>query len=138
MSEASIKKLIQQFESRTLAIEAWTHEAHLIVAIWYLKNHTKAEATCYLRSGIISYNVAVGTINSPNSGYHESITLFWIHLIDAYIKAHKSLTISELTSEFLDSKYASKTIFFEYYSKDLLFSTEARANWVAPDLKPLS
>ena len=56
----------------------WTHEAHLLVALWHLHNHAVDEATCLLRARIISYNVAVGTENSSASGYHETMTLFWI------------------------------------------------------------
>ena len=124
-------------KNRTLPIEKWTHQAHLVVAIWYLRNYNKSEATCLLRSGIISYNVAVGTKNSATSGYHETITLFWIRLINKFVEEHKYLEISELTELFLNSRFAEKTIFFEYYTKERLFSTEARANWVAPDIKSL-
>jgi len=132
-----IKHLVQQFQNRTLPKEDWTHEAHLIMALWFVKNHTVSEATCLIRAGIISYNVAVGTPNTSTKGYHETITLFWIWLIDAFIKQNKELEMAELVERFLGSKYAQKDIFFAYYTKELLFSVEARANWIVPDLKAL-
>lgn len=135
MSKDIIKEIIFQFNNLTLPKSKWTHEAHLIVAIWFLKHYEKAEATYYLRSGIINYNLKTGTKNTPTSGYHETITIFWIELIDWFIKQHKNSEIEALIFIFLKSKYASKTIFLEYYSKELLFSTIARANWIAPDLK---
>ena len=137
MSEKTLKTLITQFENKTLSKDKWTHEAHLIVAIWYLKNHTKEAATCLLRSGIITYNMAVGTKNTPTSGYHETITLFWIWLIGVFIQSNKDLTINELINSFLASKYSNKSIFFDYYSRELLFSVKARAIWVEPDLAEL-
>ncbi len=138
MTLEKITHLIEQFQNRTLPKEAWTHEAHLIVALWFVKNYTKSEAICLIRAGIISYNVAVGTPNTPSQGYHETITLFWIWLIGAFISKHSNLEIEELVERFLGSKYAHRDIFFEYYTKKLLFSVTARANWVGADLRELA
>ena len=137
MTLEEIKYLIQQFKNRTLPKEDWTHEAHLIVALWFVKNHTISAATCLIRAGIISYNVAVGTPNTATRGYHETITLFWIWLVDEFISKHPALEMDQLVATFLQSKYAHQATLFEYYTKELLFSVEARANWVAPDLKKL-
>lgn len=90
MQIEKIKALVTQFQDRTLPKEAWTHEAHLIVALWYVQNYSKAEATCLLRAGIINYNVSVGTVNTPTGGYHETITLFWIGVIYDFLKSIKS------------------------------------------------
>ena len=132
-----IESTLQQFRDRTLPKEAWTHQAHLVVALWHIRHYSKAEATCLLRAGIINYNVAIGTKNTASSGYHETITLFWIWLISAYVDKYKYLKINELVSKFLASTYAERDVFFKFYSKKVLFSVDARANWVEPDLQPL-
>ena len=137
MSIKKIEHLVQQFQNKTLPKAAWTHEAHLIVAVWYLYHFSKAEATGLLRAGIINYNVAVGTENTATGGYHETITLFWIWLISAYVDKYKHLKINELVSKFLASTYAERDVFFKFYSKKVLFSVDARANWIEPDLQPL-
>ena len=136
MNNEQIQVLVAQFEQRGLPKEAWTHEAHLITAIWYLHNYSKEEAICYIRSGIISYNIAVGTANTPTSGYHETITLFWIALIHEFIQDYPNASLDELVRAFLQSKFSSKSILLDFYSSDLLFSSKARAFWIAPDLKP--
>lgn len=138
MQIEKIETLVQQFQNSTLPKEAWTHEAHLIVAIWHLNKYAKAESTCLLRAGIIHYNAAVGTKNTPTGGYHETITLFWIWLINEYIENNKGLKTNELVIGFLESTYAKKDVFLKYYSKELLFSVDARANWKEPDLSVLS
>lgn len=138
MTIAKIDYLLEQFQNRTLPIAEWTHEVHLIVALWFVKKHTVSEATCLIRAGIISYNVTVGTLNSPTRGYHETITLFWIQLIDEFVQQNNALETEALAEYFLASKYAQQAILFEYYTKELLFSTAARANWVAPNLKGLA
>ena len=138
MQIEKIEVLVEQFQNSTLPKEAWTHEAHLIVAVWHLNKYAKAEATCLLRAGIIHYNAAVGTKNTPTGGYHETITLFWIWLINEYIENNKGLKTNELVAVFLESTYAKKDVFLKYYSKELLFSVDARANWTEPDLSRLS
>ncbi|MBT28282.1 MAG: hypothetical protein CMO01_01385 [Thalassobius sp.] len=126
--------LIQAFENQTLPLDAWTHEAHLSVAFYYLKKHSPEESLILLRSGIISYNNSVGTVNSFNSGYHETLTIFWIWTIANYINLHPEHKIEE----FLVSKFAIKEFPFQFYSHEKLFSIEARAKWVEPDIRNLS
>lgn len=134
----ALKTLMMQFEQRCLPAKYWTHEAHLSVAIWYLSYFNKIEATCWLRSGIIAYNVASGRENTPSSGYHETITLFWIDIIHEFLKTlNPNLSVEEKIAQFLASPQSHKALPFRYYTKKRLLSTEARAVWLAPDLKSL-
>ncbi|UZR98008.1 hypothetical protein [Chondrinema litorale] len=126
--------LIQAFENQKLPLSVWTHEAHLTVAFYYLKKHTPEESLILLRSGIISYNNSVGTANSFDEGYHETLTIFWIWTIASYI----SLNPDHEIKVFLGSKFATKEFPFQFYSHAKLFSTEARAKWVEPDIRNLS
>lgn len=131
-----IEELVQAFILKKLPIEKWTHQAHLTVAIWHLLNHTKEEAIYLLRCRIITYNESVGTINSTKGGYHETITLFWIWVIDIFLKRNQG-NILELTHNFLKSKYADKNLLLKFYSKQYLFSIQSRACWNEPDLMEL-
>lgn len=135
--DQEIETLVAQFQSQTLALDAWTHEAHLTVALWHLKNYSLAEATCYLRSGIITYNNAVGTPNNPSRGYHETLTLFWIKIVCHFVTTNSDKNLLTLCNIFLESAYAAREFPLQFYSRDLLFSTEARAFWVEPDQKAL-
>ncbi len=136
-TETEIDALVAQFQHQTLPIKEWTHEAHLTVALWHLKNHTLAEATCMLRSGIITYNKATGGENSPTRGYHETITLLWIKIIYDYVIKNQDKNLQDLCNAFLSSAYADRTFPLQFYSHERLFSTEARAFWVEPDQKAL-
>jgi hypothetical protein len=131
-----VTQLIEQFQARTLPIHEWTHEAHLTVAFWHLWQYPKMEALCYLRSGIIAYNVAVGTPNTPSSGYHETITQFWVALISRFLKENRkkskqeNKTFEAILQEFLQSEYAKKEIVLAYYSREKLNSVTARARYL--------
>ena len=136
-TKEKITTLVQDFIDKTLPVADWTHEAHLLVALWHLKQYSKAEATCYLRSRIISYNEVVGTKNSPRSGYHETMTLFWIWVVDEFLKRNEG-ELAELANRFLSSKYAERRLPFQFYTKAKIVSIEARARWTAPDLQSLN
>jgi hypothetical protein len=132
-----IDDLIRGFESGSLPRAQWTHRAHLTVACWYLVCYPEPEATRLIRAGIQKYNRAVGIVTTKNGGYHETITLFWAHLVRNYLsKATLECSLVGLMND-LVNRFANKNLPFEYYSRDLLMSWEARIGWIEPDLKPL-
>ena len=107
-SASEIETLVAQFQNQTLPVAAWTHEAHLTVAVWYLTHYNLAEATCLLRSGIITYNNAVGTPNNATRGYHETLTLLWIRIVYYFIVTKKCNDVVDSCNDFLRSEYASR------------------------------
>jgi hypothetical protein len=78
-SDDEIDRLLRAFEACTLPRSQWNHAAHLTVALWYLVRYSPSEAIQRIRSGIQRYNAAAGIVTTNNSGYHETLTLFWIH-----------------------------------------------------------
>lgn len=136
-SEDDVEAIVRAFETCTLAKSQWTHRAHLTVAAWYLSRHSGQEATALIRAGIKRYNAANGIIPSPTGGYHETITLFWTCLASKYLMlADRDRPFVDLVNGLID-KHGDKNLPFEYYSRDLLFSRQARFSWVEPDLKPI-
>ena len=136
-TEEDILNLIEGFKTRTLPAAHWTHEAHLITGLWFNYNHSELEAICFLRSGIISYNISIGGENTSEKGYHETLTLFWSRILNTFVKKNEGLSIVDLCDKFLKSKWSSKELPLEYYSREVLFSLQARATWVAPNLQNL-
>lgn len=138
-NEQQINAIAIGFRNKTLATSEWTHAAHLTVGLYYLKNFGFYQALCLLRSGIIEYNAATGGENNHEGGYHESLTLFWVWILNEYINSQpKSSSLLSLCNQFLTSKYAHPLLFKDFFSEQLIFSTRARASWVEPDLKALN
>lgn len=133
-----ISSLIQQFENRTLKKEAWTHEAHLIVAIWYSSKNSFKKTLQLVRNHIKAFNLATGTENTDTGGYHETITHFWLSVAHQFIKKNPEKSVTELCNLFIKSKMAFNDFFFNFYSKELLFSTKARREFVEPDIKEIN
>lgn len=129
--------IVRKFQDHSLDKSLWTHQAHITTAIWYLLNYDMEDALCRIRSGIISYNLATGGENTGSNGYHETITVYWWKLIDLYIRAHEGLRYDQLCDSFLASPYAAQAKAFEFYTKEKLLSSQARACFVPPDIKEI-
>jgi hypothetical protein len=137
-SATEVLSLVRGFEFCTLPRAEWTHRAHLTVALWYCLRHPFAEATRLVRDGIRKYNAAHGIVQTPTSGYHETMTLFWLRIVRKYLAevAPVDCSLPALVNG-LTERYGDKGLPFEYYTRELIFSAKARAAWVEPDLKEL-
>ena len=136
-SPKEIDSLIHAFQEGNLSRSQWTHEAHLTVALWYLFYDSEQEAIDAIRNGIKRYNSVQGIETTKNSGYHETLTLFWVRTVRRYL-ADKSQNRSIVhLANGLIAKYADRTLPFSYYTRDRLMSWEARINWVEPDLRAI-
>ena len=132
------ESLVRLFLDRSLPKPAWTHVAHLRVGLWHVRRFGAARAVDLLRERISRYNEAVGTANTSTSGYHETLTMFYVKVIDAFVSADASPDQEADTLERrLLEAVGDRELPLRYYSRECLFSSEARRQWVAPDLQPL-
>ena len=76
--------------------------------------------------------------SADTQGYHETITRFYVVIIQEFLRrVERKRSIDLLADEFI-KLYGDKSLPFAYYSKDKLFSTAARREWLEPDLKTIS
>jgi hypothetical protein len=133
-SEAAFAEFVERFERGTWPKAHWTHSAHLAVACWYLMSLPKAQAISRVRDGIRSYNQAVGTANTPDSGYHETLTLFWMETIGRALGGPaRSGSVLEAARQVVVQFGSRSDLFRDFYTFDIVKSREARAKWVPPD-----
>src|SRR5438105_8638379 len=87
LSDAScIRQLAEAFENCSRSRSEWTHHAHLKVGLWHLVSFPPDRALDLLRQQIRQYNETVGIINSESSGYHETITRFYVWIIAKFLR----------------------------------------------------
>lgn len=137
-TEAEIVRIGEGLLDRTLPFSDWTHAAHCIACLYLMLRRPDIDVAKSVPGIIWRYNVATGTPNSDQDGYHETITRFYIHVIAAYLArlpAGRSMT--EIVAAFLASPYAARDFPLRYWSKDRLMSVEARRVWVEPDQRAL-
>lgn len=121
--------VLDQVLQRTLPKPEWTHEAHLAACWTAVRRHGADEALTMLRSGIKRYNEATGVKNTPTSGYHETVTRY-------YVGAVSRLAEQPFVAVVADPS-VTRDAPLDHWSRDRLFSVEARAAWVEPDRAPL-
>ena len=136
-TKEEVESLISRFEKRELPKPEWTHEAHLVVAVWYGSKYGFDEALDLVRQNITAHNEAVGTPNTDTEGYHETITRFWMLVVARYLHSAGSESIQNLCNGFINSAEAYSSYPLKYFSSELLFSVGARKDWVQPDLMPI-
>ncbi|MEM1168177.1 MAG: hypothetical protein AAGJ08_03580 [Cyanobacteria bacterium P01_H01_bin.35] len=132
-----LENLVREFNNCTLSRGNWNHAAHLIVALWYLTNYSESEAINNIRDRIKKYNASMGIKTTKNSGYNETITMFWVKIVRQYVAINLANNSFVEMANNLVNIYKNSALPFEYYSREYLMSWEARKNWVKPDLKPL-
>ncbi len=130
MTDPEIETFVRAFEEGTLPRPEWTHARHLVMALWYLRRLDRDRATALIRGGIRRYNERQGNL----TGYHETITLAWVAVIDRFLGVRdRSTPVSVLARELLD-ECGDREYLLRFYSRGRLFSEEARVGWVPPDL----
>jgi hypothetical protein len=128
------EELVAAFVAGTLPKTEWTHQAHLRVGLWHLLHHAADEALDLLRDRIRRYNVACGVANTDHGGYHETITRFYVRVIDRFLQSADRQRPLDQLAEDLIRQWGDKELPLRYYSRERLFSVLARRQWVEPDV----
>jgi len=124
---------MQQFETCTFPFDQWHHRAHVKLAYLYAMRFGFEIAARKLRDGIRAYNAANNVQDMPTSGYHETMTMAWLHIIHATVQVYGP---RETADEFVDfhPQLGQKKILRLFYSPDLFMSPQAKREFLEPDL----
>jgi len=131
--DEEIIDLVRRFEACEINPADFRHYQHLTVALWYIKEFPYDIASDKLRAGIKKLAAAYG-----KTGYHETITLFWLMVVREFVAASSPREPICETASRLVASCTGKNLIHEHYSEELLATTEAKHGWVEPDLNPLS
>ena len=130
MTDVELTRAIERGE---IANEEFRHASHLHVAWVYLAESSSVQqAANKMRETLRRFAAAAG---KPQK-YHETITLFWVHLLARARAVGRAERLEELV--YANPQLLEKNFPLGYYSAERLFSDEARVSWMEPDLKPLS
>lgn len=128
---------MRQFEACTFPFEEWHHRAHVKIAFLYAVRFGLETAAKKLRDGIRAFNSANNVRDTPGGGYHETMTMAWLHIIDATAREYGQEHFT--ADEFVDfhPQLREKKVLRLFYSPELLMSPNAKYEFVRPDLAPL-
>jgi hypothetical protein len=131
-TENEIYALVKSFEAGTISRDDWKHAEHLVVALYYLSRHDYDAAYAKIKSGIFNLLKAFEVDLTKEMPYHETMTVFWMRTVSKFANSKNGASLLEKTNELVgkfDKDYPLK-----FYSRELLFSDEARKKFVDGDL----
>ncbi len=132
-TEKEIDEVVRSFEDATISRDAWKHAEHLTVALHYLCLHDIDTATEQMRLGIFKLLTEGFAVDlSKEMPYHETLTIFWMRTVADFNATKNGASLLDKANELVaayDKDYPLK-----FYSREFLFSDEARAKFVDGDL----
>jgi hypothetical protein len=132
-TEKEIGDLVRSFEDATVSREEWKHAEHLVVALYYLTHHDLETATVKMRDGLFNLLKNGFRVDpSKEMPYHETLTVFWMRTVADFAAVRAGACLPDKANE-LAATY-DKDYPLRFYSRERLFSDEARAAFVEADI----
>lgn len=123
----------ERFEACELSAADFPHRAHLRLAYIYLALYPPEVAQEKMETALRKFLAHLG---APPSKFHHTLTAAWMravrHFMDRVGPTESFAGFAERAAPLLD-----KDIMLTHYTPDLLWSEEARARFVEPDLQPI-
>jgi hypothetical protein len=133
--DAAVRYVGEGLLARTLPKAEWTHEAHLAACLWLLTEWPDIDVEHDLPAIISGYNEAVGGVNDATQGYHHTITLTYVAAIRGFLsRMPAGHSLAGCVNALLNAPEGRRDWPLRHYSRDTLFSVEARLGYVPPDL----
>jgi hypothetical protein len=138
ISDAAIERIGEGLLDHRLPRGDWTHEAHLAATVYLLIRRPELDLDREIGGIIRSYSTSVGVVHSDTEGYHDTITRCFLHGVRQFLsEVDLSEPLHGLVNELLLTPMGGRDWPLHFYSRNLLFSVEARRSFVPPDLAAL-
>lgn len=134
--DAAVRRVAAGLLASTLPRAEWTHEAHLAACACLILEYPGFMPEAELPGVIRRYNESVGGVNDDTQGYHETITQAYVRTLRAHCSEWQGSSLAECVNALLGSERGERGWLLRFYSRERLFSVEARRAFVAPDLMP--
>ena len=128
------RAFLEAFEACRVAPADFNHREHVRLAYVCLCDTARLpEAHARVRAALLGFIRHNGV---PETKYHETITRAWILAVDHFMeRAQPAASFDDFIAA--NPRLLDTSIMLTHYSKERLFSDEARAAFVEPDLDPI-
>jgi hypothetical protein len=124
-------QLRRQFETRTLENAAFRHREHVRLTWGYLTSEPPAAVEARLCRALLE----LATSHGVAQRFHHTLTIAWVRLIESARRSHPDMPFDALIEMY--PSLLDKDAPLAYYTREHLYSEDARTRWVAPNLKAL-
>src|SRR6476619_7608116 len=80
-------EFLAAFRAQAIPHNEWTHRAHVRAAYLHLCEMSFDQAMDAMRHGIKKLNASHGLVETPERGYHETLTRAWLTVISSTIRS---------------------------------------------------
>ncbi|MGZ4964164.1 MAG: hypothetical protein ACXWKG_10165 [Limisphaerales bacterium] len=129
-------QFLATFESGQWPRDQWHHREHIKVAYLYLRQYSFDEAVARIRERIKAHNAAQNITDTPTSGYHETMTQAWMRLVYLTLREYGPAESADAFYE-RSPQLSEVKVLRLFYSRELMMSARAKAEFVEPDLAVL-
>src|SRR5258707_7737080 len=91
-SETALQQFVEAWKAGRLPKPAWTHAAHVAMAAYFAFDHAADATFAIMKAGILNHNTSVGTPNTEDNGYHETLTRFWASEIGGFVRCGRVMS----------------------------------------------
>jgi hypothetical protein len=128
------RRFRDEFEACRLAPERFDHRAHVRLAYIYLAEHDDEAAVARMREALQRF-IRYQGIDAAK--YHETLTRAWVLAVRHFMRR---TPVTSSAEAFIAASPAllDRGVMMSHYSRDVLFSDDARGRFVAPDLEPIT
>src|SRR5260221_6154393 len=91
-SETALQQLLEAWKAGRLPMPAWAHAAHVAMAAYFAFDHAADATFAIMKAGILNHNTSVGTPNTEDNGYHETLTRFWASEIGGFVRCGRFMS----------------------------------------------
>jgi len=132
-SEAALDDFVHRWEAGRLTKAEWTHGAHVGTAAYFAFELDAADLFERMKAGIIHHNESVGTENTEDNGYHETLTRFWAETVGEFVRSGRYSArfeaVKNATQVFGEDRDRHRL----RYGFDVVKDRRARREWIKPD-----
>jgi hypothetical protein len=125
------RRFAEDFAAGRIEPGAFDHRAHIRLAYTLLVERDTETALTLMRAALLGF---IRHNNVPVAKYHETLTRAWILAVRHFMAISPAAASAD---EFIASnpRMLDAKIMLTHYSAEVLFSQEARARFVEPDLE---
>jgi hypothetical protein len=130
------QSFLLQFENCTFPHEQLGHREHVKLAYLYLRQQPLEMAIDRMRASLQVYAAHHGAPDTLDRGYHETITLVWMRLVQFTLEEYGPAASADQFYDQHPQLWQSKVLRL-FYSRDRLQTWEAKRQFVDPDVAVL-
>ncbi|MGI8820738.1 MAG: hypothetical protein ACR2ID_07730 [Chthoniobacterales bacterium] len=126
-------EFLAAFENCRITAAELGHREHLRLAFIYLSRNPFETALAKVETGL---QALLAHLGAPPSKYHKTLTRAWLLAVQHFLLSSGRFTTA---AEFLERnpQLLDQRILETHYTRERLWSEEARRRFIEPDLQPI-